>query len=273
MAIIDVVKYNGGPGVYAWKYPNENLNTGAQLIVNESQEALLFKDGMALDLYPSGRYVLDTENMPLLAGMMKLPFGGKTPFSAEVWFINKAYTLDIKWGTTSPIQIQDPRYGIFIPLRSYGQFGVRIADSKKMLVKLVGTMPLFDKEHLMQYFRGIYMTRVKDSLSSYLIHKRVSILEINAYLEELSLHMREKISPSFDEFGIELIHFYVNDVSVPEDDQAVRKLKSALARKAEMDIIGYDPRITCPSCAKTIPVEGARFCPYCGRSLEERDLV
>jgi len=268
VAIFDIVKYNGGSGVYAWKHPDENLTTGAQLIVNEAQEALLFKNGMALDLFPSGKYTLETENMPLLTGMMKLPFGGRTPFSAEVWFVNKAYTLDIKWGTASPIQLQDPRYGIFVPLRSYGQFGVRIADSKKFLLKLVGTMSIFDREHLVQYFRGIYMTRVKDCLSSYLVHKKVSILEINAYLEELSQHMGEKIGPDFDEFGIELVHFYVNDVSVPEDDPAVRKLKNALARKAERDIIGYENRLVCPACAMTVSVEGARYCPYCGSALE-----
>ena len=273
MAVIDVVKYNGGAGVYAWKFPNENLNTGAQLIVNETQEALLYKDGMALDLFPSGKYTLDTENIPLLAGMMKLPFGGRTPFSAEVWFINKAYVLDIKWGTASPIQIQDPRYGIFVPLRSYGQFGVRIADSKKFLLKLVGTTPVFDREHLVQYFRGVYLTRVKDSLSSYLVHEKISILEINAYLEEMSQHMLEKISPAFDDYGIELVNFYINDVSVPEDDPAVRKLKNALAKKAEMDIIGYSSRVSCPSCGKTIPIEGANYCPYCGKPLEEREAL
>jgi len=273
MAILDVVKYDGGPDVYAWKYTRQNISTGSQLIVNEAQEALLFKDGLAFDLFPSGKYSLDTENMPLLTGMMKLPFGRKTPFSTEIWFVNKAYALDIKWGTTSPVQIQDPRYGVFIPLRSYGQFGIRIADTKKFLIKLVGTMSIFDKTHLTQYFRGVYMTRVKDALSSYLVHQKVSILEVNAYLEELSGHMRAKISPDFDDYGIELVNFYVNDVSVPENDPAVRKLKNALAKKAEMDIIGYDPRLTCPSCMKTFSVAGARFCPYCGQPLKELDSL
>ena len=268
MAVIDIVKYDGGQGVYAWKYPNDNLSTKTQLIVNEAQEALLFKDGVALDLFPSGKYVLDTENLPLLTNMVKLPFGGRTPFSAEVWFINRAYTLDIKWGTPSPVQVQDPRYGLFVPLRAYGQFGVRIVESKKFLLKLVGTMPIFDKENLIRYFRGIYMTRVKDLLSSYLVHRKVSILEINAYLEEMSAHLQERIRPSFDEYGIELINFYVNDVSVPEDDPAVRKLKNALARKAELDIIGADFRVPCPSCGLIVAVEGARYCPYCGQALE-----
>ena len=273
MAGIEVIKYNGGAGVYAWKHPNENLVTGTRLVVNEAQEALLYKDGMALDLFPGGQYVLETENLPLLSGLVRLPFRGRAPFSAELWFINKAHTLDIKWGTTSPIQIQDPRYGVFIPLRAHGMFGVRIAESKRFLVKLVGTMPVFDREHMMSYFRGLYMTKVKDSLSSYLVHQRVGILEINAYLEELSEHMREKIGGIFEDYGIELVSFYVNDVSVPEDDPAVWKLKSALAKKAEMDIIGQGERLMCPRCERTFMVKGARFCPYCGSELPEGDAL
>jgi len=269
MAIVDVVKYNGGSGVYAWKYPSDSLSTWTQLIVNEAQEALLFRDGIPLDLFPSGKYILDTDNIPLLTGVTKLPFGGRTPFSAEVWFVNKTYALDIKWGTPAPIQIQDPRYGLFVPLRANGQFGIRIADSKKFLVKLVGTTPIFDRAHLVKHFRGVYMTKVKDALSSYLVHRKVGILEINAYLEEISEHLQERIRPSFDEYGIELVNFYVYDISVPEDDPAVRKLKNALARKAEREIIGYDPRLICTTCAKQIPVEGAKYCPWCGSPLEE----
>lgn len=267
MAIIDVVKYNGGDRVYAWKFPNESLSTRTQLIVNDSQEAVLFKDGIALDVFASGRYVLDTENVPLLTGMIRLPFGGRSPFSAEVWFINKAHSLDIKWGTATPVQIQDPRYGIFVPLRSFGQFGIRIIDSKKFLVKLVGTMPVFDKENLVQYFRGFYLTRIKDALSSYLIHKKVSILEINAYLEEISQYLQERIKPDFDEYGIELINFFINDVSVSEDDPALRKLKNALAKKAEMTIIGWELAGYCPACNKPVFIGGAKYCPECGSSL------
>ena len=268
MAIVDVVKYNGGAGIYAWKYPNDSLSTWTQLIVNEAQEALLFKDGVALDLFPSGRYVLDTENVPLLTGMMKLPFGRRSPYTAEVWFINKTHALDIKWGTTTPIQIQDPRYGVFMPMRAYGQFGIRIADSKKFLIKLVGTMPVFSKDNLVQHFRGVYLTKAKDSLSSYLVHKKVSILEINAYLAEMSVHIKERIHPVFDEYGIELVNFFVNDVNTPDDDPAVRKLKNALAKKAELDILGIAYRISCLACAKPVPLEGARFCPWCGSLLE-----
>ena len=240
MAIIKVVKYNGSPDVFAWKYPSEELGTWTQLIVNESQEAVLYKGGQALDIFNAGRHTLETANIPILNNLIKLPFGGRSPFAAEIWYINKAFSLDIKWGTASPIQLQDPKYKVFVPVRSFGQFGIQISDSKKFLTKLVGTLPVFNKESILKYFRGLYLTRAKDAISSYLIKKQISVVEINAYLDELSEFLHERIIPTMDEYGITLVNFYVNDINVPEDDSAVIKLKEALSKKAEMDIVGYN---------------------------------
>ena len=239
MAVVEVVKYNGKPDVFAWKYPSEELGTWTQLIVNESQEAVLVKSGKVLDVFGSGRHTLETANIPILNKIINLPFGGRSPFTAEVWYINKGYNLDIKWGTPTPIQIQDTKYGIFAPVRSNGAFGVHIADAKKFLVKLVTTMETFDTTTVTKYFRSLYVTKVKDAISTYLVHKQISILEINAYIDELSQHMKERIQAVMDDYGIELVSFYVNEISVPEDDTAVKKLKDALSKRAEMNIIGY----------------------------------
>lgn len=242
MAIADVIKYNGNPGLLAWKFPGEELGTWTQLIVNESQEAVLFKDGRALDLFGAGRHTLETQNIPILNKIINLPFGGRSPFAAEVWYVNMLSTLDVKWGTPSPIQMQDARYGIFVPVRANGLFGIRVEDARKFLIKLVGTMPAFDRNMLTNHFRGLCVTKVKDVLSSYLLKKQISVLEINAYIDELSGYMKERIEPDMAEYGIRLINFYVNEISVPEEDPSVRKLKDALAKKAEMDIIGFDYR-------------------------------
>lgn len=240
MAIVEVIKYNGGPDVFVWKYPSEELGTWTQLVVNESQEVILFKGGKALDIFESGRHTLDTANIPLLNKIVNIPFGGRSPFTAEVWFINKIHSLDIKWGTASPIQIQDPKYGVFIPIRSNGIFGIKIENSKQFLLKLVGTLPIFNKDNIVKYFKGLYITKVKDSISQYLIHKQVSVLEINAYIDEISQYMKERIEPIMADYGIKLVNFYVNDISIPEGDPAVIKLKDALAKRAEMNIIGYN---------------------------------
>jgi membrane protease subunit (stomatin/prohibitin family) len=182
---------------------------------------------------------LETANIPFINKIINLPFGGRSPFTAEVWYINKVHSLDIKWGTPTPIQLQDPKYKVFVPLRSFGQFGIQIEDSKKFLTKLVGTLSVFDKQSILSYFRGLYLTKVKDAISSYLIKRGISALEINAYLDELSEHLKERIIPTLDEYGIKLLNFYVNDINLPEEDPAVKKLKDALAKRAEMDIVGY----------------------------------
>jgi len=136
MAIIDVVKFEGPPDVFAWRYPNQELGTWTQLIVHESQEAILYKGGQALDSFSAGRHTLSTANIPILSNIINLPFGGKSPFTAEVWFINKMRSLDVKWGTSAPIQLQDPKYNIIVSVRAFGQFGVQISNPRKFLGKM-----------------------------------------------------------------------------------------------------------------------------------------
>ncbi|QNO16554.1 SPFH domain-containing protein [Alkalicella caledoniensis] len=240
MAVVDVIRYDGNPDVFAWKHPSHELGNWTQLIVNESQEAILFKGGQALDLFTAGRHTLSTNNIPLLSKLVNLPFGGNSPFVAEVWYINKRFTLDVKWGTKDPIQLQDPQYKIFVPVRSFGQFGIQINDSRKFLVNLVGTMKSFDKTTLNNYFRGVLTTKIKDHISSYLVHKKISVLDINAYIDEISEHIQGRVAPTFEKFGISVENFYVNSINIPENDPGVAKLKDALARRAEMDIIGYN---------------------------------
>jgi len=180
MPLFKVIKYDGDPHTFVWKHPDAEIGTWSQLIVNESQEAVLFKGGQALDLFGPGRHKLETANIPLLRNIINIPFGGTSPFAAEVWYVNKVNTLDIKWGTPTSIQLQDPKYNVFVPVRAYGQFGMRIVDSKLFLVKLVGTLPIFNSTEITKYFRGVYLTMVKDAIAGYLVRKKVPILEINA---------------------------------------------------------------------------------------------
>lgn len=240
MALFDVIKYNGGPDVLAWKYPSEELGTWSQLIVNESQEAVLVKGGQVFDVFGAGRHTLSTANIPLLRHVVNLPFGGRSPFTAEVWYINKAYNLDVRWGTPTPIQLQDPKFSVFVPVRANGTFGIRVSDSKKFLVKLVATLPSFDQNSLCRYFRGLYVSQIKDAVSTYLTEKRINILEVNAHLNELSASLQSSIAPGMLPYGVELVSCFVNDISVPEDDETVRQLKAALAKRAEMDVVGYN---------------------------------
>lgn len=240
MAIFSVIKYDGEPDVFAWKYPDTELGTWSQLIVNESQQAILFKGGQALDVFEAGRHALETKNIPFLEKLINIPFGGNSPFSAEIWFVNKAFNLDVKWGTPTPIQIQDSKYNVMLPVRSHGVFGMRIDDPKKFLVKLVGTLPAFRTKDIQDYFRGLYVSRVKDAISTYILENKTSVLEINMYLDELSAYLHESIIDIMRDYGVELVNFYVSDISVPEKDPTVIALRDALSQKAEMDVVGFD---------------------------------
>ncbi len=249
MAVVKVVEYNGPDPheALAWKFVDgsgrsDELGTWTQLVVREGQQALLFRDGRALDLFGPGRHTLSTDNIPLLRDFVSLPFGGKSPFKAEVWYINTVHSLDVKWGTTSPIQIQDPRYGVFLPVRAYGQFGIRVDDGRKFLVKLVGAAKAFDREALVGHFRGLLVSRIKDLISTFIVVEKRSILELNAHLNAISAHMETTLAPALEAFGLTLVNFFVTSVNVPEEDPAVAQLKSALARRAELEILGTDYR-------------------------------
>ena len=239
MAIIDLVKWNGSPNLLAWKFPSEELSTWTQLVVNESQEAYLVRGGVYEGPFGAGRHTLSTENLPVLRTVIGVPFGGKSPFSAEVWYVNRVTNLDVRWGTPDSIQLQDPKYGVMVPVRAFGQYGIRITEPKKFLLKLVGTLAGFDADTLSDYFRGVFITRIKTEIANAITRAGMSVLEINTQLEALSEALKTSLSADMAEYGVGLAQFNIHSINVPEDDPAVKTLKAALAKRAEMGIIGF----------------------------------
>lgn len=240
MAIIDLVQWSGNPSILAWRFPSDQLSTWTQLIVNETQEAWLVKEGVYQGPFGAGRHTLDTANIPLLTALIGLPFGGKSPFTAEVWYVNRATNLDIKWGTPDSIQLQDPKYQMMVPVRAFGQYGVRINDAKQFLLKLVGTLPGFDTTTLADYFKGVFTTRIKSCIAQAIIKNGKSVLEISTDLDSLSETLKMALAPEMAEYGVSLVQFNIHSINVPEDDPAVVTLKSALAKRGEMSILGYN---------------------------------
>lgn len=241
MPVIDLVKWNGNPNILAWKFPgSDQLSTWTQLIVNETQEAYLVKEGVYQGPFGAGRHTLSTENIPLLTALIGIPFGGKSPFTAEVWYINRATNLDIRWGTPDAIQLQDPKYQLMVPVRAFGQYGVRITDAKKFLLKLVGTLPGFDVETLSNYFKGVFTTKIKSNIAHAIIKNGVSVLEISTELEILSAMLKDSLAPEMHEYGLELVQFNIHSINLPEDDPAVKTLKGALAKRTEMSLLGFN---------------------------------
>jgi membrane protease subunit (stomatin/prohibitin family) len=240
MAIIDRVKWSGSQGSIAWKFPSEELSTWTQLIVNESQEAFLVRGGVYEGPFGAGRHTLSTENIPLIRELFGIPFGGKSPFSAEVWFVNRVTVLDIRWGTPDPIQLQDPKFKVMVPVRAFGQYGIRISDSKKFLLNIVGALGGFDVERLTEYLRGIFVTKIMNEIANAIVNDGISVFEISTRLEQVSQAIKNSLSGAVAEYGVELAQFNIHSISMPENDPAVVSLKAALAKKAAMGIIGFD---------------------------------
>ncbi len=240
MALIQVIKYDGPSHILVWKSPKEDITTGSQLIVGPAQEAVFVRGGQICDVLPSGTYTLNTDNLPLLSALINLPFGGKSPFSAEIFFLNKLNILDIKWGTPVPVHLIDPVYKIAIPLRAFGQYGVAVEDSCLFLEKLVGSAGHYTTEDLMGYFRGLVGTRIVDELARCLMENKISYLDASAHLVEFSDQIAACLREFFAEYGIRLVNFCINSINAPEDDPSVQKLKQVLSKQQEMSALQFN---------------------------------
>ena len=239
MALFQVIKYNGPANVLVWKHPKENITTGSQLIVGPTQEAVFVKGGQVCDILKPGTYTLNTKNLPILAGLVSLPFGNSSPFTAEVFFVSKQDILDIKWGTARPIQMQDPAYNVVIPLRAFGQYGVTIDDSRLFLEKSVGTAQSYTTQDLMQYFHAVVGSRIADELAGYLLKNTMSFLEAQAHLTEIAEGIASQIAPFFQSHGIRLVNFCITSINAPETDPSVQKLREVFNRKHEMETLQF----------------------------------
>ena len=247
MAIIDVVKFDGlrSRDWLVYKFPSDTLVFGTRLIVNEGQVAVFVKGGQVCDLFYPGSYILDTDNLPVLFHIFNLPYGGNTPFTAEVYFINTKTKLDIPWGTSDPIQLIDPKYFVKLRIRAFGQMGLKLMDYSLFFRELIGSMNQndivsFDKIKL--FYRGMVVTKVKSIISEMILAEKISALEISAHLDDISDKCREEISGEFQKYGFNVVNFFVQSINFPDDDFA--KINKILEDKAAFEIMGDGRYVT-----------------------------
>ena len=232
MSVIDVIKYEGDNRTFVWKHPSEDFNTSTQLIVHESQEALFFYNGQALDLFGSGRHTLETQNIPLLTSVSsKIMSGGDTPFHAEVYFINLVEQMGISWGTNSKVQYMDPEFNFPLSIGASGEMALAVRDSRRLLVKIVGTEAALSQDKLIGYFKSFLQTRIKTILANVIVEDKLSIFEMDAKLEQLSADIKKRLMPDFAEYGIELTQFLVTNTVKPEGDPIYEKFKELYFRQ------------------------------------------
>ncbi len=233
--LASIIKYEGDNETLVWKHPIEDFNLGSQLIVHESQEAIFFRNGQALDLFGAGRYTLETQQLPLLEKLYKLPTDTDGTFHSEVYYINLATQMGIKWGTDSKIRLFDPVSGLHVELGASGEFNIKVINSRKLLLKLVGTTDGFSQKELLGgscnkgVFRGLVMTQVKSYLAHVIKECNISVLEIDSKLMELSDSLRIRINEKLVDYGLEMPEFYVERIVTPDDDPNFKKMKQQYA--------------------------------------------
>lgn len=237
MAISQVIKFEGSPDDLVWKYSGEEFNATSQLIVDETHEAILVVNGQVADTFGAGRHTLTVPTIPIASKIIKIPTGGQSPFSCKVFYISKVHQMDMLWGTRGAITLDDPLYDIFLHVMLNGSMSVSMVDTRKFLIKLVGFRSRYTNKEMLDNFRGIISSHVKDCVSKIMINGMLSYFMINANLFDISEVIKERLDDIFDEYGIKIEYFNIETIDVPEADyDAVTRAKE---RRSGRIIEGY----------------------------------
>ena len=223
--IAQIIKYEGDNQTFIWKHPCEDFNSGTQLIVHESQEAVFFLNGQALDSFGPGRHTLETQNMPLVSELFNRVTGDMTPFHCEVYYINKTEQMAIKWGTNTKMEYIEPTFGFPLQIGASGEMSLRIEDGRKLLIKVVGTEKGILQSQLVNQFRAFLMIKVKPYIVALIKENKINIFQIDEYLEAMSEALLEMLRPDFMEYGVALERFFITAILKPEDDKNYRRFK------------------------------------------------
>ena len=263
--IAEIIKYEGDNNTFIWKHPCEDFNSLTQLIVHESQEAVFFMNGQALDLFGAGRYTLETQNIPKLGKLLNRATGDQTPFHCEVYFINKTVQMALKWGTDSKVRYIDPESGLPLELGASGEMNLCVSDSRKLLIKLVGTMDgiawgderkgytnekngitnerIGFTKSLQNSFRPLISAAVKSNLASSIKSLNINILEIDEHLTEIGDILHKKVLPGFEEYGLTIPQFFLTNVVLPEDDPNFKRVRELYTISLQKRMISAEAEV------------------------------
>lgn len=203
---------------------------GSQLVVRENQTAVFFRDGKGLDVFGPGRHTLTTMNLPILTKLLSLPFGFKSPFRCEVLFINMRIFTDLKWGTRNPVAFRDDEFGL-VRLRAYGNYTTRITQPLLFINTLVATKGMLTTESISGYLRDVIVSRLNDLLGE----NMKSILDLPQSYDELAVVAKVRLKEDYDKYGIELIDFFINEITPPDEVQKVIDEKTGMGVVGDMN--------------------------------------
>ena len=206
------------------------IKLGSQVIVEESQAAVIFRDGKALDTFGPGRHTLVTQNLPFLTKLLGLPFEGKSPFQAAVVFVSTQTFLDLKWGTKEPVAYRDNELTM-VRLRAFGKFAVRITNPQQFVNQVVGTMGIYTTDGVEAYFKDVIVARLTDLLGENL----ESIFELPRVYDELGMGLKARVGEDFEKYGIELVDLYLGAITPPEEVQKMIDERTGMAAVGDLN--------------------------------------
>lgn len=234
MPIMSVIKNNTNGNMLCSKVPCEDFNVGSQLIVAEYEEALFMKDGIIEEVFGPGKYTLTTENYPFMTKFMsKLLTGGISAYSCKVFYINKSHHLELKWGTIDKMRLIDPMWGIEVHVQARGAYTVAIKDGKKFFLKLVGANLAAEEKDIIRNFRTAFIQNITDELAEYLSSQQQEVLVTCNKKKALADTMLPILNDILDEYGMELINFYIESIEIPEDDECMKRIRELRIKRQE----------------------------------------
>lgn len=247
----DVIKNSGSGEFFIWRQPEEDFNTSSTLIVMPGEEAIFIRGGNVEQTFESGTYKLSTENYPFISRLRNTFSGGISTFSCVVYFVRKAHSIEIRWGTDSPIQVRDKLLGIATKLRCRGSYKVQIENPVKFLEKLIGNnVPLQLQEELNKYFINEFQSKIKSVIARALNESNTELLGIDAHLDEFSEIIEPFMQETLEDYGLRCEKFVVAAIDIDDDElrrrydeigmNAIAKMRGAQADKAVMDVLGDD---------------------------------
>lgn len=234
MAIMSVIKNEASGNMLCSKVPFEDFNIGSQLIVAEYEEALFMKNGVIEEIFGPGRYTLTTENYPFLTKLVsKLVTGGVNAYHCKIFYINQSHHLELKWGTGSPLRLIDPYWNIEVHVQARGAYTVAVKNGKKFFLKLVGADMEASEQAVVRNFRTAFIQNITDSLADYLASSSEEVLKVCSRKKVLADALLDILNPILDEYGMELVSFYIESIEIPEDDACMERIRELRIRRQE----------------------------------------
>jgi membrane protease subunit (stomatin/prohibitin family) len=233
MAILDLIEYpDEDPSEIVHRVPeygSGEFRLGSQCVVRETQRAVFFRDGKALDVLGPGRHTLSTANVPLLTGILGIPFGGKSPFTAEVYYVNIREITNMKWGTPQPVLVRDKDFGM-VRIRSFGTYSMRVADPQLFVNQVVGARGSYQTSDIEDFLRSVIVNEMIDMLGETM----TSLLDMAGLMQDLATAAMHALADDFQRLGLELRTFQINSIAPPEEVQKLIDQRSGMAAIGDM---------------------------------------